>query len=140
VETRVLVVVGDRDTRELLAQAFAGHGFRALTASDGVSGLFQVGLVQPDLVVLDMNGWDTLRRMRNLSSVPIIVLVEDEPRARIESLDQGADYFVTKPPSLREVEAKARALLRRRPPMQAKSVVVNWAASRGETGICEMGV
>lgn len=138
-ERRVLVVVGDRDTRELLAQTFAGHGFRALTASDGVSGLFQVGLVQPDLVVLDIHGWDTLRRIRNLSGVPIIVLVEDEPGARIESLDQGADYFVTKPPSLREVEAKARALLRRRPPVPANAVAVDWGAGRGEAGICEMG-
>lgn len=138
-ERRVLVVVGDRDTRELVAQAFAGHGFRTLTACDGVSGLFQVGLVQPDLVVLDLHGWDTLRRMRNLSSVPIIVLVEDEPKARIESLNQGADYFVTKPPSLREVEAKARALLRRRPPVPAKPVAADWGAGRGEAGICEMG-
>ena len=138
-ERRVLVVVGDRDTRELLAQTFADHGFQTLTASDGVSGLFQVGLVQPDLVVLDIHGWDTLRRIRNLSSVPIIVLVEDEPRARIESLNQGADYFVTKPPSLREVEAKARALLRRRLPVPAKSVAVDWRAGRGEAGICEMG-
>ena len=124
-EKRVLIVAGDRDMRELLAQVFSGHGFRALTACDGVGGLFQVGLVQPDLVVLDVNGWDTLRRIRALSSVPIIVLIEDEPRARIESLDQGADYFVTKPPSLREVEAKARALLRRAPPEQANVVAAD---------------
>lgn len=136
-ETRVLIVVGDRDTRELLAQTFAGHGLRALTASDGVSGLFQVGLVQPDLVVLDINGWETLRRIRTLSSVPIIVLIEDELGARIESLNQGADYFVTKPPSLRELEAKARALLRRRPPVRAEALTVDWAAGRGKAGICE---
>jgi DNA-binding response OmpR family regulator len=139
VETRVLIVVGDRDTRELLAQTFAGHGFRAWNASDGVSGLFQVGLVQPDLVVLDINGWETLRRIRMVSSVPIIVLVKDEPAARIESLNQGADYFVIKPPSLRELEAKARALLRRRPPARAESLTVNSAAGQGETGICEIG-
>lgn len=124
-EKRVLIVAGDRDTRELLAQTFSGHGFRALTASDGVSGLFQVGLIQPDLVVLDINGWETLRRIRTLSSVPIIVLVEDESRARIESLDLGADYFVTKPPSLQEVEAKARALLRRNLPERANAVAAD---------------
>jgi DNA-binding response OmpR family regulator len=125
VETRVLIVVRDRDTRELLAQTFAGHGFRTLTASDGVSGLFQAGLAQPDLVVLDINGWDTLRRIRTLSSVPIIVLVEDESKARIESLNQGADYFVTKPPSLQEMVAKARALLRRRPPVLVNALAVD---------------
>lgn len=133
-EKRVLIVAGDRDTRELLAQVFSGHGFRALTAFDGVSGLFQVGLVQPDLVVLDINGWDTLRRIRALSGVPIIALVEDEPRSRIESLDEGADYFVTKPLRLWEVEAKARALLRRSPPAQAGASAVG---SRCSEARCE---
>lgn len=121
-ERRVLVVVGDRDTRELLAQTFAGHGFRAPCASDVVSGLFQLGLVQPDLVVLDANGWETLRQIRALSNVPIIALIEDDPMARIESLDQGADYYVTKPPSLRELEAKARALFRRGPALCVRTV------------------
>jgi DNA-binding response OmpR family regulator len=125
VEKRVLIVAGDRDMRELLAQVFSGHGFRALTAYDGVGGLFQVGLVQPDLVVLDVNGWDTLRRIRALSSVPIIALIEDEPRSRIESLDQGADYFVTKPLRQWEVEAKARALLRRSPSVQVGAPAVD---------------
>lgn len=124
-EKRVLIVAGDRDTRELLAQTLSGHGFRALTAADGVSGLFQVGLVQPDLVVLDVNGWDTLRRIRALSSVPIIALVEDEPGSRVESLDQGADNFVTKPLRLWEVEAKTRALLRRSLPVQANAPAVD---------------
>jgi DNA-binding response OmpR family regulator len=111
--------------RELLAQTFAGHGCQALTASDGVSGLFQVGMLQPDLVVLDANGWDTLRRIRTLSRVPIIVLVEDESKARVESLNEGADYFVTKPPSLQEVKAKARALLRKSPPAPTKPMTVD---------------
>jgi DNA-binding response OmpR family regulator len=101
--------------------------------------LYQVGLVQPDLVVLDVKGWETLRRMRARSSVPIIVLVEDETGDRIESLNQGADYFVTKPPSLREVEAKARALLRRRPPTRVKSSTVEGVTGRREAGIFEIG-
>jgi two-component system OmpR family response regulator len=124
-QKRVLIVAGERDTRELLAQTFAGHGCQALTASDGVGGLFLVGMLQPDLVVLDINGWETLRRIRTLSRVPIIVLVEDEPRARIESLNEGADYFVTKPPSLQELEAKARALLRKSSPTLANAVRVD---------------
>ena len=143
VETRVLIVVRDREMRELLAETFAGHGFRALTASDGVSGLYQVGLVQPDLIVLDANGWETLRCMRARCRVPIIVLVEDEPGDRIESLNHGADYFVTKPPSLREVEAKARALLRRRPttrpPRRVESSTVEGVTGRRQAGICEVG-
>ncbi len=112
-EKSILIVVRDRETRELLARTFFSHGFQAVAASDGVSGLFQLGLVQPDLVVLDLNGWETLQRIRALSDVPIIVLIEDDPKARIESLNRGADYFVTKPPCIKELDAKVRALLRR---------------------------
>jgi DNA-binding response OmpR family regulator len=121
----ILIVAGERHTRELLAQTFTGHGCRATTASDGVGGLFQIGMLQPDLVVLDINGWETLRRIRTLSRVPIIVLVEDEPRARIESLNEGADYFVTKPASLQELEAKARALLRKSSNLLATAVTLD---------------
>ena len=109
---RMLIVARDRDTRELLARTFSSQGFQVVTASDGVSGLFQLGLAQPDLVVLDLNGWETLQRIRALSAVPIIVLIEDNPKTRIESLNRGADYFVTKPPCIKELDAKVRALLR----------------------------
>lgn len=122
---RILIVVCDRVTRELLVQTFAGRGFRIVAASDGVSGLFQFGLAQPDLVVLDADGWETLKRIRALSTVPIIVLIEDDPQARIESLDQGADFFVTKPPSLRELEAKVRVLFRSGPKMMATAAIMD---------------
>lgn len=123
VDKKILVVVRDQETRELLAQTLTSRGFRAFMASDGVGGLFQLGLIQPDLVVLDANGWETLRRMRALSDVPIIVLIEDDPDTRIESLDQGADYFVTRPPSLLELEAKVRVLFRRTASLFARAAV-----------------
>jgi DNA-binding response OmpR family regulator len=125
VEKRILIVVCDRVVRELLVQTFADRGFRIVAASDGVSGLFQFGLAQPDLVVLDTDGWETLKRIRALSTVPIIVLIEDDPQARIESLDQGADFFVTKPPSLRELEAKVRVLFRSWPKMMATAAIMD---------------
>lgn len=112
-EKTILIVVRDPDTRECLARNLYDRGFHAITASDGIGGLFQFGLTQPDLVVLDLTCWETLRRLRALSSVPIIVLIEDEPGTRVASLEQGADYFVVKPPSLPELEAKVRALFRR---------------------------
>jgi two-component system KDP operon response regulator KdpE len=99
--------------REHLAQTFCGRGFRVITASDGVGGLFQLGLRQPHLVVLDVNGWETLQRIRALSDIPIIALIEDRPEARIECLDRGADYFLVKPPSLGELDARVRVLLRK---------------------------
>jgi DNA-binding response OmpR family regulator len=87
------------------------------TASDGVGGLFQFGLRQPHLIVLDLNGWETLQRIRTLSDIPIIALIEDTLEARIESLDRGADFFLVKPPSMSELEARVRVLLRSDPAM-----------------------
>lgn len=84
---------------------------RVYTAADSVGGLFQFGLVCPHLVILDTEEWETLDRMRAISSVPIIALTADHARA--ESLHHGADFFVVKPPSLDELEAKVRASLRR---------------------------
>lgn len=124
-EKRILIVMGERETRELLARTLAGRGFRAYTAPDGVSGLFQFGLSQPHLVVIDVNGWETLQRIRALSDVPIIALIEDRAKDRIESLDRGADYFVTKPPSVQEVEAKVRALLRQGTALFASTVALD---------------
>ena len=118
-EERILFVVRDRVMREHLAQAFRRRGFSAVTASDGVGGLFQFGLCQPHLIILDLRGWEVLQRIRALSEIPIIVLVEDTPEARIESLNQGADFFVVKPPSVSELEARVRALLRRGPGMKS---------------------
>jgi two-component system OmpR family response regulator len=112
VEKRILIVVRDRDERELLSRALAGRGFQVSVASDAVGGLFQLGLSQPDLIILDANGWELLQRIRALSDIPIIVIIEDRPLLRIESLNLGADYFVVKPASLLELDAKVRALFR----------------------------
>lgn len=112
-EKRILFIVRDKILRDQLAQTFCSQGFRVSTASDAVGGLFQLGLRQPHLIVLDVNGWETLQRIRTLSDTPIIALIEDSPEARVESLDRGADYFLVKPPSVTELDARARVLLRR---------------------------
>ena len=116
-EKRILFVVRDKVMREHLARTFCDRGFCVAMASDGASGLFQLGLRQPHLIVLDVHGWEILQRIRALSNVPVIVLIDDTPEARIESLDRGADFFLIKPPSVSELDAKARALLRRNPAM-----------------------
>ena len=103
--------------REHLAQTFCGRGFRVSTASDGVGGLFQLGLRQPHLIVLDVNGWETLQRIRTLSDIPIIALIEDRSEAKVESLDRGADYYLVKPPRVSVLDARVRVLLRRRSAM-----------------------
>lgn len=112
-EKRILLVVRDKVMREHLAHALCGQGFCVTMASDGVSGLFQLGFRQPHLIVLDVCGWEILQRIRALSDVPVIVLIDDTPEERVESLDRGADFFLIKPPSASELDAKVRALLRR---------------------------
>lgn len=99
--------------REQLSRALAGEGLRVYTAADSVGGLFQFGLVRPHLVILDTGEWETLHRLRALSSVPIIALTPNDRRTGAESLCHGADFFVNKPPSLGELGAKVRASLRR---------------------------
>ena len=127
-EKRILLVVRDKAMRERLARDFCGRGFCVTTATDGVGGLFQLGFRQPHLIILDVHGWEVLQRIRALSDVPVIVLIDDTPEARIESLDRGADFFLIKPPSASELDAKVRALLRRNPAMLSGT-----AASQGRT-------
>lgn len=124
-EKRILIVMAEPETREFLARVFVDHGFQPFTAPDSVGGLFQFGLSQPHLVVLEVSGWETLRRIRALSNVPLIALVEDNTRDRIESLNRGADYFVTKPLSVQELQAKVRVLLRPRPALRLSAVTLD---------------
>lgn len=112
-EKRILIVGGSPDQQEQLRLALAGRGRRVYIAADNAGGLFQFGLVRPHLVILDIDEWETLERLRSLSSVPIIALTAGEVQRGAESLHHGADFFVNKPPSLGELGAKVRASLRR---------------------------
>lgn len=118
-ERKVLIVEDDPRIRELLVREFSDSGFQVLATADGTSALFQLGVAQPDAMIVsiclpDRDGWETLRRARELSEVPIIALVaHDDEQARINSLRPGADHSVTKPPSPRELCARVSALLRR---------------------------
>jgi DNA-binding response OmpR family regulator len=87
--------------------------FQVCGASDGVGGLYKLGICQPHLVILEIEDWSALERFRRLSSVPIIALTPDDGRSGVESLDRGADLFVTLLPSCAELVARVRALLRR---------------------------
>ena len=102
----------------MLSGALSDDGFRVSTAADGRSALLQFGMSWPDLVILDIalpnrDGVETLQRLRELSNVPIVVLAGVDEAANIDCLYQGADSYVVRPFSLRELEARVRALLRR---------------------------
>ena len=117
-DTVILVVSGESEVRDLLTGIFSSRGFRVCVVTDGISALFQIGLSQPDLVILDIgrpdrDTWQTLRRLRALSSVPIVVLGGADEATGINALYQGADYFVPRPINTRELDARVLALLRR---------------------------
>jgi two-component system OmpR family response regulator len=122
---RVLVVDDDPHIRQLLAFAFAKAGMEVSEAGDGEEALEQAARALPDLVVLDiimpkMDGLEVCRRLRATSEVPILFLSSrDEEIDRVLGIELGADDYVTKPFSPREVVARAKAILRRTAPRAA---------------------
>ncbi len=115
----VLVVDDDPNVVELARLYLERDGYRVLTALDGADGLASAREERPDIVVLDvmlprLNGLDICRALREESQVPIIMLtarVEEEDR--LTGLELGADDYITKPFSPRELAARVRAVLRR---------------------------
>ena len=118
----VVIIEDEPDIAELLARRFGSEGFSVATASDGCAGLHAVHLKRPDLIILDlllptMNGWEVSRSLKaNLATqdIPVIIVsaigsLED----RIALLEMGVDDFITKPCSVKEVVARARAVLSR---------------------------
>jgi DNA-binding response OmpR family regulator len=116
---RILLVDDERAIVEPLRYALTKEGYEVLEASDGHDALHLARTRSPDLVLLDimlpgMSGFEVCRILREESSVPILMLSArtDEPD-RVVGLDLGADDYITKPFSLREVLARVRAALRR---------------------------
>jgi DNA-binding response OmpR family regulator len=115
----VLVVDDDRTVADVVSVYLAHAGYAVLTAADGAAGLEMAAVHPPDLVVLDLMlpgvpGLEVCRRLRERGPIPIIMLTarggEEE---RIAGLQYGADDYVTKPFSPRELVARVEAVLRR---------------------------
>ena len=117
---RTILVVEDEPTlRETLADALEADGFRVVTAADGREALTQFRAERPDLILLDimlpeLSGIEVTRIIRAESGVPIVMLTaKDSELDKVVGLELGADDYVTKPFSLRELTARIRALFRR---------------------------
>jgi DNA-binding response OmpR family regulator len=115
----VLVVEDDRAILDAIAYNLRREGHTVLVASDGVEGLRLAREHEPDVIVLDimlprMSGLDVCRVVREERPVPIVMLTaRDTERDKVAGLDIGADDYVTKPFSMRELIARVHALLRR---------------------------
>jgi DNA-binding response OmpR family regulator len=127
----VLVVDDEQTLLETVAASLEREGYRVLTAADGAAGLRTFRSVEPDLVVLDLmlpelSGIEVCRIIRRESTVPILMLTaKDSETDKVVGLEIGADDYVTKPFSLRELQARIAALLRRtRPRGEPEPVLV----------------
>ena len=116
---RLLLVDDDAALVAVVASALAEEGFTVATAPNGLEGLKAFRADAPDLVLLDvlmpqMDGLELCRRLRAFSTVPVILLTSrGEEVDRITGLETGADDYVTKPFSVRELAARIRAIERR---------------------------
>jgi DNA-binding response OmpR family regulator len=119
VASRVLVVDDDPTITDVLARYLTRAGHEVLVASDGADALSLSRSAEPDLVILDvmlpaLDGLEVCRRLRATSTVPVIMLTAlGEETDRLAGLEIGADDYVTKPFSPREVVLRAQAVLRR---------------------------
>ena len=118
--TRILIVEDEKSLSEPLAFLLGREGYETTIAKDGPRGLTEFDRVAPDLVLLDLMlpglpGTEVCREIRSRSQVPIIMLTAKDSEVDIVvGLELGADDYVTKPYSTRELLARIRAVMRRR--------------------------
>jgi DNA-binding response OmpR family regulator len=127
----ILIVEDERNLCDLIRDNLLEQGYQVLQAFDGPSALTMAKDAVPDLVILDImlpgiDGLEVCRRLRQGSIVPILMLTaRAEEIDRVLGLELGADDYLTKPFSMRELKARVRALLRRVEMMQATNLSAN---------------
>ena len=138
----VLIVDDEPQIRRLLTVTLEANAYRVVSAVCGQEGLVLAAQHRPALVVLDiglpdLSGQEVLRRLREWSNVPVIVLsVQDDEKGKVAALDTGADDYVTKPFNTDELLARLRVALRRSTKTEeaavvhAKNLVVDMATRR----------
>jgi two-component system KDP operon response regulator KdpE len=123
-----LVIDDEPQIRRLLRVTLEANGYAVIEAATGQDGIVQAAQGRPEIIVLDLGlpdleGVEVLRRIREWSQVPVIILsVRDREREKIAALDAGADDFVTKPFSGGELLARLRTALRRSQPQPAGAI------------------
>jgi DNA-binding response OmpR family regulator len=117
--TKILIVEDDSNIAQLLQLYLEKEGFETATAPDGGKGVELFRSFQPELVLLDimlpvLDGWGVLRKIREESKTPVIMLTaKGETDDRVNGLENGADDYIVKPFEMKEVLARIHAVLRR---------------------------
>jgi two-component system KDP operon response regulator KdpE len=115
---RILIIDDEIQIRRFLRISLTSHGYNVRDVGTGQAGLEEASLFSPEMVILDlglpdMSGIEVLRKMREWSKVPVIILsVKEQETDKITALDNGADDYVTKPFGMGELLARIRAALR----------------------------
>jgi len=141
----ILVIDDDGNFVRLLRESLEGAGYEVIAAANGLDGIKQLYSGRPDLVILDvmmprMDGWEALKRVREMSDVPVIMLTARDAEAdRLRGFELGVDDYVTKPFSLAELNARVRAVLARAartreggtpPPLVVGDLVIDFGSRR----------
>jgi two-component system KDP operon response regulator KdpE len=114
----ILVVEDEPDIRRFLRSSLGAEGYRVVESPNGRRGTLDAGMHKPDLAIVDLglpdfDGVEVIRRIREWSPMPILVLsARIQERSKIEALDAGADDYVTKPFGVGELLARVRVALR----------------------------
>lgn len=144
--TRILVVEDEESYRDALAYMLRREGFEVVEAADGTEGLAEFDRIGADLVLLDLmmpglSGTEVCRQLRVRGSTPVImVTARDGEIDKIVGLEIGADDYVTKPFSHRELVARIRAVLRRGQDTDLVPDVIEAAPVRMDVGRHEVSV
>ncbi|MBN8554862.1 MAG: response regulator transcription factor [Deltaproteobacteria bacterium] len=126
--SKILVIDDEIQIRRLIKVGVESHGHQFLEAASGEEGIKLVASAKPDILILDLglpgiSGFDTLKRIREWSQVPIIILsVQDDEGGKVEALDSGANDYLTKPFGMAELFARIRVLLRKQSTPEEDSV------------------
>lgn len=119
----ILIIEDDESISEIVSRVLESEGYITHIASNGVKGMEQFYLTLPDLIILDvkmpeMDGWETLERIRQISDCPAIMLtVFGSTDDIIKGLELGADDYLVKPFGIQELIARVTAVLRRTSPV-----------------------
>jgi two-component system KDP operon response regulator KdpE len=121
---KLLLIDDSQDMQKLVGMFLERDGYEVIRAANGKEGLRQLAKHQPDLVLLDImmpeiDGWETCKRIREVSLVPIIMLTaKSQERDIVRGLEMGADDYITKPFDPSELRARIQSLLRRTKDME----------------------